>query len=213
MPSHTVEKGECFTSIARQYGFADYHTLYDHPQNAPLKKKRPNPNMLLPGDEVFVPEHQPKDIPIPTDQPKTFVVKVPEAKLRVVVKDDQDKPASGKKYKLGGQMSKEGTTDGSGMIEIDVTPDVDSLELSVWMKPDPDPPRMFRLFVGQLGPIEEVAGVQARLANLGLYRGKVDGNVKSIERALLFFQKQNKLKETGEIDDATRRKLAEVHDG
>ncbi|HKA89475.1 MAG TPA: peptidoglycan-binding protein [Haliangiales bacterium] len=213
MPSHTVERGECFSSIARQYGFADYHTLYDHPQNAPLKKRRPNPNMLLPGDEVFIPEHEVKNVDIPTDQPKKFVVKVAEAKLRVVVKDDQEKPAASKKYKLSGQIAKEGTTDGSGQIEIDIPPDLDSLELQVWVKPDPEPPRTFRLLVGQLGPVEEVQGVQARLANLGLYRGKIDGNAKSIERALLFFQKQNKLKESGEIDDATRKKLTEVHDG
>ena len=64
MPSHTVEKGECMTSISRQYGFADYHTVYDHPQNKGLKDKRKNPNMLFPGDEVFIPEHEPKEVQI-----------------------------------------------------------------------------------------------------------------------------------------------------
>jgi N-acetylmuramoyl-L-alanine amidase len=213
MPSHTVEKGECMTSISRQYGFADYHTVYDHPQNKGLKDKRKNPNMLFPGDEVFIPDHEPKEVQIPTGQPKTIKIKIPEAKLRVTVKDAEEKPAGGKKYKLSGALEKEGQTDGSGMIEIDIPPDLEAADLEVWIKGDDEPPRKFRLYLGQLGPVEEVEGVQQRLANLGLYRGKIDGKPKSIERPLLLFQRLNKLKESGEVDDDTRKKLTEVHDG
>ena len=62
MPIHVVKPGECFTRIAERYGFSDYKALYDHPDNADLKKKRPNPNVLHPGDRIVVPDKEEKII-------------------------------------------------------------------------------------------------------------------------------------------------------
>jgi hypothetical protein len=41
---HIVKKGECLSSIAYHYMLPDWHIIYDHPQNAEFKAKRPNPN-------------------------------------------------------------------------------------------------------------------------------------------------------------------------
>ena len=40
--THVVAQGDCFSKIARRYGFADYKVIYNDPANAELKKKRPN---------------------------------------------------------------------------------------------------------------------------------------------------------------------------
>ena len=56
MATHTVIRGDCLSSIAKQYGFSDYKTIYDHPQNQAFKQKRPNPNLIMAGDEIFIPE-------------------------------------------------------------------------------------------------------------------------------------------------------------
>lgn len=37
---HTVQQGECFSSLASKYGFKDYRSIYDHSENAELKEKR-----------------------------------------------------------------------------------------------------------------------------------------------------------------------------
>ncbi len=56
MPTHTVKQGEHISRITEQYRFFDYHTIWDHANNSALKQKRQNPNVLLPGDQLFIPE-------------------------------------------------------------------------------------------------------------------------------------------------------------
>ena len=45
---HVVAQGEYFSLIAARFGFA-WKTLYEHPANAELRKKRPDPNVICPG--------------------------------------------------------------------------------------------------------------------------------------------------------------------
>ena len=56
MPTHIVRAGENLTAIARKYGYSDWKTIYDHARNADFRKKRPNPNVIMPGDEIYVPD-------------------------------------------------------------------------------------------------------------------------------------------------------------
>ena len=60
MPTYTVVQGDCLASIAASHRFADWRTIYDHPKNAQFKKKRSNPNIIQPGDELFIPEKEAK---------------------------------------------------------------------------------------------------------------------------------------------------------
>ena len=53
---HEVKQGECLSSIARRFGFRDWKKIYQHPMNADLRQKRPNPNVLHPGDRIFISE-------------------------------------------------------------------------------------------------------------------------------------------------------------
>ncbi|MCS6862369.1 MAG: LysM peptidoglycan-binding domain-containing protein, partial [Abditibacteriales bacterium] len=61
MPHHTVQPGECLATIAARYNFTNYRTIYEHPRNAQLRQNRKNPNMLVPGDRVFVPPPEQRD--------------------------------------------------------------------------------------------------------------------------------------------------------
>jgi hypothetical protein len=54
--THTVKVGENLTVIARKYGYIDGLFLYNHSSNTELRKKRPNPNLILPGDKVNIPD-------------------------------------------------------------------------------------------------------------------------------------------------------------
>jgi LysM domain len=58
MPTHTVRTGETLATIARKYGHSDWKTIYDHPANAEFQRKRPNPNIILPGDVIFIPDQR-----------------------------------------------------------------------------------------------------------------------------------------------------------
>src|SRR5262245_7341677 len=109
---HIVQQGDCLSSIAAQYGFGDYRKIYDDPANAELKKRRPNPNVLQPGDVVNIPDRVAKTFECATGQTHRFVVKQPKALLRLDVQLSSphfyEVVVSGKTFK--------GKTDGASPI-------------------------------------------------------------------------------------------------
>ena len=52
--NHIVRQGEHLSQIALNYGFRDYKIIWDHPDNAALKKLRKSPNVLMPGDTLRI---------------------------------------------------------------------------------------------------------------------------------------------------------------
>ncbi|MEO2013513.1 MAG: LysM peptidoglycan-binding domain-containing protein [Fuerstiella sp.] len=55
MGTHTVKPGETLSLIARKHGWKNWQELYNHPDNAPFRKKRPDPNRIEPGDKITIP--------------------------------------------------------------------------------------------------------------------------------------------------------------
>src|SRR5579862_4427830 len=96
---HVVRQGECLSLIAARYGFADWRTLYDHPQNAALKRKRPNPNVLEPGDVVAIPERRIKEMTVASGQVHRFRMRVARKVLRLRLLD-HDAPLANEPYAL-----------------------------------------------------------------------------------------------------------------
>ncbi len=54
MPMYTVKPGDYLVKIANEHGIANWKTIWDHPNNAELRKKRKSPDVLFPGDQVYV---------------------------------------------------------------------------------------------------------------------------------------------------------------
>lgn len=54
--THTVAQGDTLISIAHQYGFCDWKTIYFDGSNSELREQRPDPMVLAPGDEVHIPD-------------------------------------------------------------------------------------------------------------------------------------------------------------
>ena len=70
--THIVKQGESVAGIAKKYGFSNWLTIYNHADNAELKQKRPNPNVLYPGDKVVIPEKTVKEESGATEQRHRF---------------------------------------------------------------------------------------------------------------------------------------------
>jgi hypothetical protein len=118
------------------------------------------------------------------------------------------KPRSNQQYVLviDGKMQ-QGSTDGDGVIDIPIPPGAQSGNLTVG-------PDKFSVDValGALDPVDLLSGVQARLNNLGYPCGTPDGELNDLTKnALQYFQKDYGLPITGDIDDATRSKLKDLH--
>ena len=216
---HTVEQGEYLASIAKYYEFADWHIIYDHPQNAEFRKKRPNPNILLPGDQLYIPDKQEKDVSCSTDQIHKFQLNAPKNILKLTLKDTTGKPIRNQPYNLiFGHKTMRGTTDGQGLLQCQIPRDVHEAQLILnklhltW-----------NLKIGHLDPIEEKdedkalnSGAHARLNNLGFFCGDVDGVLDSdMKGAIRMFQTEVMGREpdraTGELDQETRAALEREH--
>src|SRR5262245_8080430 len=107
---HTVEPGDCLTSIATRYGFAKWQTIYDDPANADFRALRKNPNVLAPGDRIFIPDRQLGLKDGDTDARHRFRTAEPKIVLRLVVRDESWKPMRDSRYELAvGNVTYKGT--------------------------------------------------------------------------------------------------------
>src|SRR5689334_22229736 len=114
---HIVKQGECLSLIARRYGFSKYQTIYQHPDNADLRRKRPNPNVLYPGDVVMIPDRQAAATQHATGSSHRFSVWRAKKVLRLVIRDPDDAPLAHEPYVLAiDGESRSGTTDAGGKL-------------------------------------------------------------------------------------------------
>ena len=208
MPEHIIKQGECLSSIAAEYGFEDYRSIWNHPANAGLKQRRLDPNILLPGDRLFVPEKTIREEHKPTEDHHVFVVNQSKVQLELVLQFDSE-PLAKKDYTLTiGLRQLKGTTDAKGKLKQPIEPDDETAVLRL-----DDPIVEWNLKIGHLDPVTEVSGVQQRLTNLGHACGDIDGVAGGHTRAALRqFQSHHGLKPTGAIDAATKDALRKAHD-
>jgi hypothetical protein len=179
--THRAKQGEHLSGIAAQEGFADFHTIFDHGQNATLKKRR-DPHVLFPGDEVFVPDREDRKEARPTDAAHVFEVVIKPLFLRCKLLDYQRDPIKSAPCKLtvGGQVMPPQSTDGAGVLQqrigrLDVAADIEA-ELpppKVVAPGEAKLPRQaaFHVKIGSLNPETKLSGQQARLNNLGYPAG------------------------------------------
>ena len=211
---HTVQQGECLSSLADENRLPDWRTIYDHPENASFRKQHPNPNVIYPGDLVYIPDPDPEHFQKPTDKKHKFVVKRPEKTLlRIVLADADGKPYENSDYKLViGEKTYEGKTGGSGMLEEEIDSRAQSGMLTVWWPGELRRHSAWKLSIGHLDPVQWMTGIQARLNNLGYNSGPVDGIRGPITTAAVKeFQKKHKLAVDGIPGPITQGKLKEVY--
>jgi N-acetylmuramoyl-L-alanine amidase len=206
MPTHTVEQGDHISRIAEQYGFSDYRTIWDHPSNSAIKQKRQNPNVLFPGDELFIPEKELKEVPRGTEQKHRFKLNAQTVMLRVVLRDLNSEPIANTACKLEIEgTAYQLTTNGDGMIEHLIPKSAESGRLSFQQFVVP-------IKIGHLDPVEELSGWRARLNNLGYHAGTAEkSNERFFRSAIEEFQIDYGLKVDGECGPQTQAKLKEVH--
>ena len=126
--------------------------------------------------------------------------------LNLLFKDSTGAALADKPFKLviEGRDPIVGTTDEKGRLRCEVTAGTEKASLFFRY-------RRFELELDTLPELAEVAGVQERLNLLNYFTGHVDGDLGPRTRnALKSFQREHKLDETGECDEATLRSLKQA---
>jgi putative peptidoglycan binding protein/LysM domain-containing protein len=169
---YTVKQGDYLSKIAKQNGFPDFHTIWDHPNNAQLKQTRENPNVLFVGDQLFIPDKEQKQESGSTDKRHTFVVKRQTLKLRLVLEDIYEKPiANAQCALLVEDKVFHLTADGKGKVEHEIPGDAEKGFLVITSDQTPFQNTPIPVKIGHLDPVDKISGQIARLNNLGYFTG------------------------------------------
>jgi len=205
--THTIDQGDCISKLAEKHGhFPD--TIWQDDGNADLRRERDDMNILLPGDEIHIPAIRAEQHDGDTEKRHRFRRKGVPAKFKVRMmalgEPHADVPYQ---IKIDGTLG-EGQTDGDGYLEEWIAPTAQVAEVTLQL-PEREERYVFQL--GHQDPIDQPSGVQQRLRNLGFEVEVTERLDDQTRDALTLFQQMNDLDPTGEIDDATKSKLDELH--
>lgn len=180
MPTYyKVQQGDYLAKIAQQFGFTDYNTIWNDSHNAQLKQKRQSPNVLYPGDILYIPDKADKQLSKATSQSHTFVVPDSDVTLQIVLDNVDFKPLAGADYVLTlPNQTVAATADGSGLLKQDIsviqtqigtqtqagTLEVQNQKEGVDVEAG--------ILIAYLNPLTYPSGQMARLNNMGYFAGK-----------------------------------------
>ena len=211
---HTIQQGECLSSIAAAYRFPDWRIVYNHASNADFRALRPNPNIILPGDQLFIPDLRLKQIDKPTDRKHTFLLRRQPTWLNLRIQDSTGQAIANAPYELViDDRRLKGSTDGDGWIRTRIPPLAEEGALRVWPSPnDPDTVIEWPVQLGHLDPLDTVSGVKARLTNLGYPSGEIDEDPDDrYLAAVRQFQQDAGIAIDGIVGPQTRAHLLSAH--
>src|SRR5215831_8449195 len=118
---YTVKQGDFLAKVAAKFGFTNVMTIWDDPKNAKLKQQRKNPNVLFPGDEVFIPDKKQKQESGPTEQKTRFELKSSKLILRLILEDAYNKPIANAACELTVDSQTHNlTSDSKGKVEKEI---------------------------------------------------------------------------------------------
>jgi hypothetical protein len=209
---HIVKDGEYVSSIAAHYGFSNFRSVWNHPNNADLKERRKNPNILFPGDILFIPDRTSDVVPAVTEKRHRYQLTMSPLTLRLVVKDENDEPEANTVIRV----TVEGkttivNTDANGLLVQTIPPTAHSGGMV--LQADGSATKIeIPLKIGFLHPLEELSGIRARLNNLGYSAGTTEDRGGSrLRSAIEEFQCDHGLTPDGECSPSFQEKLKEVH--
>lgn len=206
---HIVEQGESVESIAFQHGHF-WQTLWNHPENADLKTLRKDPNVLFPGDRIYVPELRQGSVEVKTGATYRFRRKGVPSKLHLILRMN-DRVLANTPYaiEIDGKVL-QGESNDKGEVIQPIAPNAKGGRIRVGVG---FASVIYDLDLRALDPIDTVSGVQARLRNLGYTIPAVSGEIDSSTRAALArFRKEHGLSgDDAEPDQPLRSALESAY--
>jgi hypothetical protein len=193
-----------------------WRSLYEHPDNERFRSLRKDPNILSPGDKVFIPDTEAKSVSETTDKLHSYRVAGEPTYLRLNLLLDMFGEGAVGKYVLevdGMKEPLEGELGENGAVDVRIPAHSAKAKLSLFGAASGKLVHSVELRIGDLDPIEVLSGIQARLNALRFDCGKVDGVWgEKTESAVRRFQKSLAITDDEDpYGQATIDKLAELY--
>jgi hypothetical protein len=167
---------------------------------------RSNPHVLLPGDNVYIPDKQMKSESCTTGQAHRFLWSGKPLKLRLALQDWNGQPIKNTPCTLVVQdQTYKLTTDANGIVSQDISPSARKGKLTIRdMELD--------LLIGHLDPVDSRSGWRARLNNLGYNAGDAENDEDlKLRSAIEQFQHDSGLVRDGSCGPKTQAALLKAH--
>jgi Putative peptidoglycan binding domain len=210
MQPYVVRDGDYLTKLAVARG-ATVDAVWNDPANARLKALRNNPDLLQPGDVLYLPAEKRKWISVANGENAIIQANVPTVAIRLVLHqegDDGKNLLAGMKYRIEGlPIAAEGTLNDEGLISIDVPVLIPLVFIVI-----DEAGLRYPVRVGAMDPVEESSGLRKRLIHLGYFHDGLGGD-QNVTSALKAFQAAQGIEVTGTPDEATRKALLDAHGG
>jgi hypothetical protein len=207
---YVVRGGDYLTAIAHSRGLKP-DDIWQHPANASLRKNRPNPEILAPGDLLFIPVVECKWLSVSPGTSNQYVVTVPLVEVHVVLHGPNGKPLTGQRVDLVPDLGAQSPmTDGDGLLKVKVPVTLRRLTVKIH-----DSKLKFEIRIGALDPHDTSSGTLSRLRQLGYvgseghlassgrpYLAGADLSENALRRAVSAYQSNNGHEVTGTVDTA-----------
>src|SRR5262249_32368030 len=162
------------------------------PSNAELKAKRPNPDLLYPGDIINIPDKEEQPSPMAQGTANGYAADIPKVKITLVFVND-GQPMASEPFTVEGLDPTDGTTDGSGSADFDVPVIVKEFTVKFTKQP-----YAYKVMVANIDPVTEDSGVLQRLVNLGYFRRASDReDAEAFAGAVAAYQREKGMTVTG----------------
>ena len=207
--TYVVQQGDTLARIAKANGIGLAKDIYNHPANAKFRRKRPNPNIMYPGDQIVMPEPSDEPFRLRMNTVHEFYKGPEKEKLVLKLIGMANKRA----ILTAGGSSIDKKVDENGHLQVEVDTDVNEAELKIFLDENSSQPTyIYPLKLAHLDPIDTVAGVQGRCNNLGFDCGVVDGVMgEKTKSGISAFQQHHKLTVDGIAGPETQAKLEEIY--
>jgi hypothetical protein len=183
---YVIKQGDYLALIGYRLGF-DADTVWNDPSNESLRNQRSDPNVLFPGDVLYVPDPPvaaPSGTSLQTGSNNSFTSSAPTVQVSLKFVDAALASQSVTIAELPEMTGL--TTGGDGTLSLTLPVTLQSLSV-VFANDGPT----FLCQVGDMNPLDTVSGIAHRLQNLGYLNPNEDddgSDVDAIRAALLLFQ-------------------------
>jgi hypothetical protein len=211
---HTVSQGESVAIIAKKYGFPSWDILYNHSDNSGFKTLRPNPDIIFPGDKIFIPELQKSRFNVKANQRHVFRSQAKKDDVVIKIGAIGGTIWSDRKVELdinGSIVESKTDAKGNANFKLPKGHAEEAILLVYTLKDTNNPSYRVSVKLGHLDPITEYIGQQARLTALGYDCGLLTNKANQrFENATNDFQTDNELTVDGICGPNTQQTLEKV---
>lgn len=180
MKPFVIRQGDFLHRLAYGLGF-DPDVVWNDPRNDELRKARPNPDHLLPGDILYVPDQsQPDAQPLVTGSTNAFTADVPTTTLICQFVGAHPTDYASKAYTVQELPELTGlVTDGNGVVTLPIQVTLRTATIVFT-----ETGESFTLVIGGMDPLDTPTGLFKRLQNLGHIPRRLEFDTDGLESNL-----------------------------